>query len=364
MLDNELAKLFSTYKNKIGNKKVFYGIIKDFFPSEPLKANLILSLYDMKIHEELQNVLTIGNPFAFRFVKRLMDEHGISRKNADWAVSVWCVNYGEKVLGKQCEIKLVNYDTASVPAIQENKSKSSSYTELFTYAPCETEDAYSVIDFVGENKNTIIFQNRYAGKNVIEIGSNAFSELPIKEVIISDGYKKIGTKAFQRCVELTQVIMPMTLKEISDYAFDGCKNLSTLLLPINLQQIGKFAFSHTNIKQIIFPEALYWIDEGAFSNCEKITELKLPRTIGKIPDRCFASCVNLTRVSIENGIDIIGVEAFSGCRSLPTITIPDSVMNIGENAFSDMDAKFVIECSAGSYAEEYARKHKIKYQLV
>ena len=37
---------------------------------------------------------------------------------------------------------------------------------------------------------------------------------------------------------------------------------------------------------------------------------------------------------------------------------------IGQDAFTNTDKQFIIQCSFGSYAEEYARKNKFKYQLV
>lgn len=364
MFDDTLTQLFSLHQDKMDNRKVFYGIVKDSFPNEPMQANLLLTLYDMKIHEELQNTVGIGNAFAFRFVKRLMDEYGVSRKNADWAVSTWCVDYGKNVLGKNCEIQLVNYDTTSVPAITDEKQKSSVYTDLFTYGKSEVDDSYVVVSFNGENNNTVIFQNKYNGKKVTEIGKSAFVDSTLKEAIITDGYIRIGKQAFQGCLNLSQVIMPVTLKEISDYAFDGCNNLSTLMLPINLQQIGKYAFARTGLKKITFPSSLYWLDEGAFSDCDKIIEITIPKTIARIPDRCFANCDNLTKVKLEEGIEAIGNEAFRECYKILDITIPDSVTSIGENAFAEMHDKFLIQCSMGSYAEEYARKRKIKYQLV
>lgn len=364
MFDDALTQLFNTHQDKMDNRKAFYGIVKDSFPTELMRANLVLMLYDMKIHEELQNTTSIGNAFAFRFVKRLMDEHGVSRKNADWAVSSWCVCYGKNILGKNCEIQLVNYETTSAPAIKEEKQKSSAYTNLFTYGNAENNDEYAVVAFNGENNNTVIFQNRYNGKNVTEIGMAAFAESTIREAIITDGYVKIGKQAFQECSELSQVIMPVSLKEIADYAFDGCSNLSTLLLPANLQQIGKYAFARTGLKHITFPNTLYWIDEGAFSDCDKIVEISIPRTITRVPDKCFANCDNLTKVKLEEGIESIGAEAFRECVNILDITIPDSVTNIGENAFAEMNNKFLIQCGAGSYAEEYARQRKIKYQLV
>ena len=56
----------------------------------------------MDIHKEIENAVEINNAFAFRFVKRLTDEHGISRENAVRSVFVWCLCYGEKILGKAC----------------------------------------------------------------------------------------------------------------------------------------------------------------------------------------------------------------------------------------------------------------------
>ena len=46
------------------------------------------------------------------------------------------------------------------------------------------------------------------------------------------------------------------------------------------------------------------------------------------------------------------------------VVIPDSVQQIGQDAFTNTDKQFIIQCSFGTYAEEYARKNKIKYQLV
>ncbi len=230
----------------------------------------------MKIHEELQNTVRISNAFAFRFVKRLMNEYGINRKNADWAVATWCIDYGKNVLGKNCEIKPVDYNTTSAPAITM-KNKDPLYIRIYSLMVNQKLMTHIiVVSFNGKNNNTVIFQNKYNGKKVTEIGESAFADSTLKEAIITDGYIVIGKQAFQKCLNLSQVIMPITLKEISDYAFDGCNNLSTLMLPMNLQQIGKYAFARTGLKQITFPSSLYFLDEGAFSDCNNIVELDDP----------------------------------------------------------------------------------------
>lgn len=55
---------------------------------------------------------------------------------------------------------------------------------------------------------------------------------------------------------------------------------------------------------------------------------------------------------------------FSAVVPFDFLIIPDSVQQIGQDAFTNTDKQFIIQCSFGSYAEEYARKNKFKYQLV
>ena len=94
----------------------------------------------------------------------------------------------------------------------------------------------------------------------------------------------------------------------------------------------------------------------------------IPRTgfenIVRIPDRMFEGCTNLKKVELHEKLETIGDCAFFGCNSLDFIMIPDSVKQIGQDAFTNTDKQFIIQCSFGSYAEEYARKNKLKYQLV
>ena len=90
----------------------------------------------------------------------------------------------------------------------------------------------------------------------------------------------------------------------------------------------------------------------------------LPENITEISKGMFEGCTSLKKFSLHEKLERIGDRAFCGCSSLDFIIIPDSVTFIGENAFNGTDKQFIIQCSFGSYAEEYARKNKIKYQLV
>lgn len=82
------------YENSIDDKRQFTALVKDIFPEEAKNINLILMAYNMGIAQDIQRANLLNNTFAFRYVKQLMDDYGISRVNADWIVSVWCSCYG------------------------------------------------------------------------------------------------------------------------------------------------------------------------------------------------------------------------------------------------------------------------------
>jgi len=361
-MESSFNKLLREYPGSLDNRKMFGNLVKDYFPKNLLQANLIMALYEMKIHEDIRTARNIGNTFAFRYVKRLMDEHGTSRKNADQAVALWCVCYGKNTLKKPCEISLVDYTATSRPAIQENKPKAGSYSDLFSYE--KIGDGYAVTGFTGENQSTVVFQSRVGNEKVVRIASHSFEESMAREAIITDGYREIGSCAFKSCPELSQVILPGSIREIGGEAFAGCKKLTTIALPNGLQQIGKAAFCGTSLRTVAFPNSLYWVDEAAFADCSNLVSISIPATISQISDRCYMNCTAMAKLTIADGIESIGKEAFANCTSLLTVTIPDSVTYIGEAAFADMNPRFIIQCSMGSFAESYARNNKLKYQLV
>lgn len=105
------------------------------------------------------------------------------------------------------------------------------------------------------------------------------------------------------------------------------------------------------------------IDEAEFNhmigkqyrNDESVT---VPGCIGKISDKAFAGNGETKTVTFEDGIAYIGNYAFSRCFSLTAVFIPTSVRFISHNAFWQAE-KVTIHAASGSYAHNYARRHKI-----
>ena len=81
----------------------------------------------------------------------------------------------------------------------------------------------------------------------------------------------------------------------------------------------------------------------AFSLCSGLT--------GSIPAELFANTPNVTDFD----------RTFYECSSLTSVMIPESVIEIDDNAFSNYYTNLTIHCTAGSYAENYAKENGIAY---
>lgn len=363
IFEQDFEKMLEKYQGFLEDKKKFTALVKDLFPNQAKNVNLLLMAYNIGIAQEIQTTSYINNTFAFRYVKQLMDNFGMSHANADWIVSVWCSCYGSKILGKSCDISVQKQGKG--PAIQgESTSSGKSYGDLFTYERSQRGKGLSVTGFHGDKNQTIIFQNKSANTEVIEIADRSFCNSSIEEAILTEGIAYIGKNAFSGCDKLHQVVLPLSMKEIEDYAFENCSNLKSISLPVTLKTIGSYALKGTGLRTIEIPKNLFWLGDGLLSDCQLLEHINIPKNIRKIPDYMFEGCTNLKKVELNEQLTEIGKRAFFGCSSLDFLIIPDSVQQIGEDAFTNTDKQFIIQCSFGSYAEEYARKNKFKYQLV
>ena len=186
IFEQDFEQMLRQYQTSVDEKKRFTALVKDLFPNQAKNVNLLLMAYNMGIAQDIQNASCINNTFAFRYVKQLVDDFGLSRANADWIVSVWCFCYGEKVLGKACDISIQKQGNG--PAIQgEQVPLCRSYGDLFTYEKSRRGKGLAVTGFRGDKNKTIIFQNRSGNTPVVEIADDSFSNSPTEEAILTEG---------------------------------------------------------------------------------------------------------------------------------------------------------------------------------
>lgn len=89
----------------------------------------------------------------------------------------------------------------------------------------------------------------------------------------------------------------------------------------NLHDIGEYAFRGCSFSELVFPDSLKYLSEGAFENCDKL----------KI-------------VTLGGGLNLIGKLVFDHCDSLEQIRVPSSkhdyYMSIGLKKYEKLVVKY------------------------
>jgi len=173
------------------------------------------------------------------------------------------------------------------------------------------------------------------------IGSKAFEDANIKEVIIPEGVVDILSDAFSKS-QVSHIQFPASLRFVGEYAFARTVRLQAAEFREGLESIGNGAFAGphpygSGIKEVLLPKSLKTIGESAFSGCEFLTEINIPEGIKCITEECFEYCSRLQSVTLPAGLEEIESQAFYCCGTESGLTfsinLPSSIKNIGEQAF-------------------------------
>ena len=142
------------------------------------------------------------------------------------------------------------------------------------------------------------------------------------------------------------------------------ETLESVTIPAGVTEIGGSAFyGCANLTSVTIPESGAEIGTRVFRGCTSLQSVTILEGATEIGERAFKCCANLQSVTIPESVKKIGYDAFYGCASLASVTIPESVTEIGVRAFSACTS-LTIHASAGSRAEEYAKKYKIPFEAI
>ena len=242
----------------------------------------------------------------------------------------------------------------------------SDWKKIYTFDKKENE---IIIKSYKGNDCEVAIPSDIKGVPITAIGYEAFSAAAanknrkeslnsITSVILPDTIKSIAAKAFMGCKSLEKIEIPKGIEFIGERAFTACSKLADKNGFIIVNDV-LYDYIGTEEK-VVIPAGVTTISARAFEHCEHIKSVIIPEGIEKIGNSAFSGCIKLTTISILNTVNTIGFFAFSGCKKLKSITIGSSVTSIGDLAFANCD-KLIINGVKGSYAEQYAKKNKIKF---
>ena len=203
------------------------------------------------------------------------------------------------------------------------------------------DGTYIIYEYCGEDSDVTI-PATIGSKAVSVIGESAFADRDdLTSITIPNGVKVIDRQAFCCCTSLENVTIPKSVTMIGDYAFCECDKLTSIVLPNGVKTLG----------------------DSVFAECSSLTSIKIPNSVTELGEEAFSGCSSLKSITIPNRVVKIEYQAFCDCSELVKISIPDSVIEIDTDAFANCHPDLTIYTSAGSYAEEYARRNGIQVTI-
>lgn len=99
---------------------------------------------------------------------------------------------------------------------------------------------------------------------------------------------------FQRSA-VERVELPSTLKRIEYRAFKKCADLKEIILPERLEYIGDYCFYDSGLEEITLPGALKEVGDGLFTRCELLRTVWLEGGCEIDVGECADDGVNVRR---------------------------------------------------------------------
>ena len=104
--------------------------------------------------------------------------------------------------------------------------------------------------------------------SVTSIGKEAFRGSKVKEVVIPNSCREIGSLGFAECSSLTECKIPNSVTIIGEQAFWDCSALKECIIGNSVTIIGDYAFYDcSSLRECIIPNSVTIIEKEAFRGC-------------------------------------------------------------------------------------------------
>ncbi len=112
-------------------------------------------------------------------------------------------------------------------------------------------------------------------------GTVLYSCTRMEDIVqVPETVQVIAESAFSQC-PVRQVLLPMGLRQIQQFAFFGCKELVSVSLPEGLEEIGSYAFGNTGLTELVIPQSVKALQLRFVNHCRmgRLTILGKPQFI-------------------------------------------------------------------------------------
>ena len=117
-------------------------------------------------------------------------------------------------------------------------------SSILNFSLINENTEYSVTGFKSGNiGDDLIIPSTYNDKPVTAIADNAFRSQGLKTVVIPEGVRTIGEKAFYLDFTMTTLMLPSTIESIGADAFTGCAGITTMEISASTTYVSPSMFN-------------------------------------------------------------------------------------------------------------------------
>ncbi len=109
----------------------------------------------------------------------------------------------------------------------------------------------------------------------------------------------------------------------------------------------RFKDPQPNVSDVVIPDGVTTIGEGAFQFCRNLTTVEIPEGVTTIQKNAFQCCIKLGVVQLPKSLLYIDEYAFY-CCNIRSLKIPEGVLHICDNAFIGNERLCSITVVAGN----------------
>ncbi|NLC18330.1 MAG: leucine-rich repeat domain-containing protein [Clostridiales bacterium] len=199
-------------------------------------------------------------------------------------------------------------------------------------------------------------------KKISKIGKESFLGCKALTGINLQYTSEIGDMAFAGCTSLKSVELSSSLTRIPERLFYGCSNLAEIKNIGSIKEVGKDAFTGTKWVLNQREKGSFLIISDILIDAGKVSgQVEIPKNIKTIYPYAFYENSLVSSITVSDATTSVGALAFAYCSNLKAVYIPEQVKEIKDSAFYGCNKLTAIYGKAGSYAEEYAKKHGIRF---
>ncbi len=226
--------------------------------------------------------------------------------------------------------------------------------DLYAFSNCEKlygieipESVETIADYAFYDNARLMSVSFVRNGRLQSIGRSAFAYNGFSRIDLPQNLTSLGTQAFYGNTALMTVTVAdgntafcvknsVLYNKAGDTLiyFPAAQN-TTYTVDAATTAIGPYAFAYSRCREVILPNGLLTIGDGAF-NYASITALSVPKTVSEIGSSVCNGCFYLNTVSLPEGGAFTSIpgQAFIYCPNLKTIAIPSQITSIGAEAFS------------------------------